>query len=467
VSRFWFRAVVAGVPPVLGAAAIAVWLASTSAYGVVERRPIEHVPIGGVVPESPEVERNTGTVVAGGGRPSDLPGSWPQFRGADRANIVHDAPRLAVSWPSAGLPVLWRRDMGQGHSGAAVRNGRVYIMDYDREKWEDVVLCLSLDDGAEIWRYTYYVKVKPQHGMSRTVPGVTDDYVVTLGPMCHVVCLDARDGRLIWKRDLVAENGTRVPPWYAGQCPLVDGDRVILAPGGDPLMMAVDLASGEVLWETPNPGGWGMTHSSVVAVNFQGQRQYVYCTTKGVVGVSAEDGRLLWQRTDWQIKLANVPTPVPVGQDRIFLSGGYDSGCAMVRLRSPTETEVLWRLGADKFGSDQQTPVLYRDHIYGVISGGELACLDLDGNVVWTSGKAHRFGLGPYFVADGRLLVLHDQQCTLHLIEASPRAYRQLASVPVLEGHDAWAPMALVGDRLLLRDMTQFVCLQLPLEANE
>jgi outer membrane protein assembly factor BamB len=168
--------------------------------------------------------------------------------------------------------------------------------------------------------------------MTRTVPAVTDRFVVTLGPKCHVVCLDALTGKLVWEKNLVEECGTTVPPWYAGQCPLIDGDRVILAPGAKPLMMAVALASGKTLWATRDHDAMGMTHSSIVAMNFQGQKQYLYCAKDGVAGVAAADGRVLWTYPQWKINIANVPSPIPVGEDRIFFSGGYESGCAMVRL---------------------------------------------------------------------------------------------------------------------------------------
>src|SRR5258708_31398390 len=127
-------------------------------------------------------------------------------------------------------------------------------MDYDRDKKQDALRCLSLADGREIWRFAYPVSVKRNHGMSRTVPAVTSNSVVAIGPKCHVVCVDAVSGQLRWGLDLVKQYGTTIPPWYAGQCPLVQNDEVILAPGGkDALIVSLEIATGKERWHSPNP----------------------------------------------------------------------------------------------------------------------------------------------------------------------------------------------------------------------
>lgn len=450
---------------VFGATVVSAWLFAPPAEDVELRLPGQEERLSSEETTQDMVNPNTGTLIPGSGKASDITGSWPQFRGADCTNIVHDSGPLARAWPEEGPEVLWSVEVGEGHAGAAIRNGRVYLIDYDREKQEDAIRCLSFDDAGEIWRYTYYVKIKRNHGMSRTVPAVNDKYLVALGPKCHVHCLDALTGELIWKMNLVEDFGAEVPPWYAGQCPLIDGDVVILAPGGDALMMAVELETGRIVWQTSNPGGWKMTHSSIIPMDYKGTRQYVYCTTRGVVGVAADDGRTLWKNPDWVIKLATVPSPVIVGEDRMFLSGGYNSGCMLARLTGAgeaIEAEELFRLDAAQFGADQHTPIFYQDHIYGVRAGGELACLDLKGNLLWTSGGAKRFGLGPFLLADGVLLVLDDQQGILHVVEATPAGYNELAQAKLLQGHDAWGPMAMVAGRLILRDSTTMVCVKIP-----
>ena len=353
-------------------------------------------------------------------------------------------------------------ELGEGYAGPAVWNGRVFLLDYNQQTKEDTLRCLSLADGREIWRFAYPMPLKRNHGLSRTVPAVTDRYVVTLGPKCHVACLDPESGKLYWGLDLVRDFGATVPPWYAGQCPLIDGDRVILAPGGpDALLLAVDLASGQVVWKTPNPQGWKMTHASIAVGEIAGRRQYVYPASHGVVGVDATDGRRLWETPDWKISIATIPTPVLLEGDRVFLAGGYDAGALMLQVVQEDGCFVpkpLYRLKADTFGATQQTPVYHQGRLYGVRPDGRFTCLDPADGRVWTSEPGLNFGLGAFLIADGLAYVLTDGG-RLVLMEASPTQYTSLARAQILKGREAWGPMALVGGRLLTRDLTRLVCL--------
>ena len=403
-----------------------------------------------------------GKLIRSDGQPANLPGAWPQFRGPNRDAVSPETTNLARVWQTTQPRELWGIDVGDGYAGAAVLNGRVYLMDYDREKKRDALRCLSLADGREIWRYSYPVPVKRNHGMSRTVPAVTDKVAVAMGPKCHVLCVDSATGELRWGLDLVRQFGTTVPPWYAGQCPLIDNGAVILAPGGpDALLAAVDSQTGNVLWQTPNPHGWKMTHSSVMPMEFGGQRMYVYCANKGVVGVSAKDGSLLWETSDWKISIATVPSPLILDGGRIFLTGGYDAGSLMLQLDRAGERVVprtVFKLAAGVFGATQHTPVLHDNHLYGVRADGKFACLTLDGKLVWTSPTGQIFGLGSFILADGLLYAMNDSGL-LRLIEATPAKYTLLGQAQVLKGHDSWAPLALAGGRLIVRDLTRMVCL--------
>ncbi|MFZ2146653.1 MAG: PQQ-binding-like beta-propeller repeat protein [Sedimentisphaerales bacterium] len=445
---------------IIGVVLLYVWLSADSAIDLTERLPVEH-DIPQTASDANGVELR-GEFVQFDGVPADLPGAWPRFRGPNLDAISSDENvTLARTWPANGPRVIWSIDVGEGYAGAAVLSGRVYVLDYDREKQADAIRCLSLADGKEIWRYSYPVKVKRNHGMSRTVPTVTDKYIVTMGPKCHVTCLDSTTGQFHWVLDLVRDFKAKMPPWYAGQCPLVEDDKVIIAVGGDSLMIAVDCRTGKVVWQSPNPKRWVMTHSSVVPVEFAGRGMYVYCASGGVAGISAEDGTILWEYPEWKIRIANVPSPVVAGDGLIFLSGGYNAGSMMLKLTQEgvkISAQPTFRLKAEVFGSPQHTPIFYDGYIYGVGADGQLTCLDLDGKIMWTSTSVHRFGLGPYTIANGLIYVMNDSGL-LTLAEARPNGYIQLAQAKVLEGPESWGPMAIVSGRLILRDMNRMICI--------
>jgi len=458
----WAGMVIPVALVVVGVISIYVWLSTDAAINLTERLPIaENVP---QIPlEAEQAMELQGELVQFGGKPADLPGAWPRFRGANFDAISKEDVTLARAWPLEGPNVLWSIDVGEGYAGAAVLAGRIYLLDYDREKQADAIRCLSLEDGKEIWRYSYPVKVKRNHGMSRTVPAVTDKYIVTLGPKCHVTCLDSMTGQFRWMLDLVKDFKAKVPPWYAGQCPLIDDDRAIIAVGGDSLMMAVDCETGEIVWQSPNPNRWVMTHSSVIPTDFAGRRMYIYCASGAVVGISAEDGSILWENTEWKIRIANVPSPAIVGEGMIFLSGGYNAGSMMLQLTQQDEkitAQPAFRLEAEIFGAPQHTPIFYEGYIYGVRPDGQLTCLDLNGQVVWTSSSAHQFGLGPYTIVNGLIYVMNDNG-VLTVAEATPTGYVQRASAKVLEGPDSWGPMAVASGRLILRDLNRMICLDI------
>jgi outer membrane protein assembly factor BamB len=419
-----------------------------------------------------------GELTVSDGEPADAEGDWPQFLGPHRNARLADTAPLAESWPDGGPRVLWSKRLGPGHAGAAVWNGRVYVMDYDVDRGGDSLRCLSLDDGREIWNRWYPVRLADDHGISRTVPAVADGYVVTFGPDCHVMCCDARTGGYKWGMDLKRRYGTERPEWYASQCPLIDGDRAVFATGGRALLIAVALEPGEggeprILWETPNPGegprAMHITHSSITAMSFAGRRMYVYNTTRGTVGVSA-DGELLWQYSAWRPAI-NCAAPVDLGGGRILLTA--DIGTRILRLRETPEggvsAEEELRLRASDFSSYQQTPVFYGGHLYAVLSQkagptkNQLACLTPDGRQAWTSGRETTFHWGSLLAADGKLFVLDDDG-TLALAEATADGHRELDRAKVLDGPDAWAPMALVDGRLLLRDVNRMVCLDVASE---
>lgn len=444
----------------LAALAVIDWIQRYHAYTVTPRiAGMDNRPQVVSAPEEPF--DLTGTLQTFDGTPSTIIASWPGFRGPNRNGILEDASvTLADHWPTEGLAKLWQVELGEGYAGAAVHNGCVYLIDYDMEKQADAIRCFSLDDGREIWRYSYPVRIKRNHGMSRTVPAVNDDYVVTIGPKCHVVCLNAKTGEFKWMIDLVRDYGTREPLWYAGQCPLLIDNTVIIAPAGkDTLMMAVDCQTGSILWQTPNPKRWQMTHTSILSTQFDSIPAYVYSASEGIAAVSAADGALLWQTEAWRLRIG-VASPIDVGDEKILIAGGYNKGAMMIQIEKQADTlvpKVLFELKPEVFGSDQQTPIYYNGVVYGVRPDKQLVCINLDGTIRWASGPENRYGLGPYMIANGLMYILDDEGI-LSLIRVNKDQFEPLAKTKVLQGHECWGPPALAQGRLIVRDLTTLIC---------
>jgi outer membrane protein assembly factor BamB len=395
---------------------------------------------------------------------------WPQWRGPDRDNISTETGLLRT-WPAGGPKVLWETSVAQGYAGVAIKNGLAYINDYDEDKKEHTVRCLSLDDGTEVWRWSYKVNIRPNHGITRTVPAVGDALVFSLDPKCKFHALDAKTGKLVWQKNLVQEYKTTIPQWYAGQNPLLDGDRVLVATGGDALVVAFDQATGNEVWKTPNPDNDLMSHASLMPATIGGVKQYLYLTMNKVVGVAAADGKLLW-KSPFIGKLAVSPSPIYVGNGKVFVTAAYEVGSAMYQVQKTADgfsAKELFTLTSNQFNSEVHTPILYKDHLFAVSSKkrGQFTCLDLNGKIVWQSPVAsgdpegtRTFELGGFILADGMFYILDGVSGILRLVEANITGYKELASAQILEGHDVWGPPALSDGKLIIRDMGRMVCLQ-------
>ena len=401
--------------------------------------------------------------------------TWPRFRGQDFDNISKSQVKLREKFGESGPDIRWSLELGEGHSGAAIYKGLVYLLDYGEEEKADLLRCFSLAEGKELWRRGYNVNIKRNHGMSRTIPAVTDKYIVTIGPRSHVMCLDRETGNLRWGIDIVKEYQTEIPFWYTGQCPLVDNDIAILATGGSELLIGVSCETGEVLWKTPNPEGWKMSHSSVMPFTYGGRKMYVYSAIGGLIGVAAEGpdaGSVLWKTSAWNHSVV-APSPVCMPDGRIFMTAGYGAGSMMLRLKEnggSYSIDVLQEyLPRDGLACEQQTPVYWEGHLFGVLpkDGGSLrnqfVCVDPSDckKMVWTSGPTKRFGLGPYMMADNKFFLLDDEG-TLTIMRPSTSKYIELEQVSVIkDGSDAWAPLAIADGYLLLRDSKTMICINL------
>jgi outer membrane protein assembly factor BamB len=394
---------------------------------------------------------------------------WPQWRGLNRDNQSTETG-LFKTWPAGGPKALWKVPVAEGYAGVSIKAGRLYINDYDTVKKEHLVRCLSLADGKEVWRWSYAVDVRPNHGITRTVPSIGNTLVFSLDPKCRFHALDAKTGKLVWQKNLVQDYKATIPGWYAGQNPLIDGDRVVLATGGDAIAVAFDQATGKEIWKGPNPGKDLMSHASLMPATIGGVKQYLYMSVSKVLGIAAADGQILWS-IPFATKMAGVPSPVSIGDGRVFITSGYEAGSMMIQVEkgaSGFTAKKLYDLTSATFNSEVHTPVLYKGHLFGVGSKtrGRFMCVSLDGKVVWQSpvgdaATARTFDLGGYVFADGMFYVVDGRTGMLRLIEASTTGYKELASAQALGGEEVWGPLAISDRKLVLRDTGQLVCLQI------
>ncbi len=404
---------------------------------------------------------------------SEMNDVWPRFRGPEFDNIKKSGSGLIEKFNN-DPKIQWSVELGEGHAGPSVYKGKVYLLDYDEEIKADMLKCFSLKDGKELWRRWYNVNIKRNHGMSRTIPALTEDYILTIGPRSHVMCLDRETGDLRWGMDIEKLYGTEIPFWYTGQCPLIDDNKAIIATGGKDIMIAVDCSSGEVIWEVPNPGMWKMSHSSILPWVYQGIKMYVYSAVGGVIAIGAEGdlaGKVLWQSDEWSCSVV-APSPVCMPDGKVFLTAGYGAGSMVFQINYAngefTATKLYDYKPKDGLASEQQTPVYYDGLLYGILPKdagpmrNQFISVDPQDTrkVVWASGKTHRFGLGPYMIADGKFFILNDEG-TLSIVRPDRKSFVLLDQIKVFEGHDAWAPLAIADGYLLLRDANNMYCMDI------
>ncbi len=404
---------------------------------------------------------------------SPLTGKWSGFRGKQTTNIIETPEKINTA--AGDYPVLWSVETGEGHAAPAIYNGRVYFLDYNEQLSSDALRCFSLETGKELWRRWYRVPMKRNHGFSRTVPAIGDDYIITIGPEGHVMCCDPVTGDMKWSLDVQKEYKTQVPFWYAGQCPLVDNNVLILAPAGEETLLAgLDCRTGEVIWTTPNTLNYKMSHSSVMPMTLGGKRMYVYIGIGGICAVSAEEndrGTLLWNAGKWQPSVV-APSPLKISDNQIFMVAGYGAGGALLKVDhsgnkwNATVTDQY--KPSEGLASEQQTPIFYNNMIISVMpkDGGalrsKLVCYSPSNlhSPVWTSAANEQFGLGPYILINKNLFILKDDG-ELYVYEVQQRGMKLLKKQRIMDGVDAWGPLSYADGMLIVRDAHTVKCIKI------
>jgi outer membrane protein assembly factor BamB len=387
---------------------------------------------------------------------------WAQWRGPQRTGVSTETG-LLESWPEGGPPLVWHaKEIGDGYSTPAVVGDRIYLIS-NQGMDDEYVQALSAADAKQIWR-TRIGKVGPNQGPqypgSRSTTTVDGKLLYALGSDGDLVCLEADSGKVRWSRNLRSEFGGQPGKWAYSESPLVDGKKLLVTPGGaEATIVALDKQTGETIWKCATPEADEAGYASIITVNAGGKKQYVQFLAKGLVGVDAETGKLLWryERTA-QGSPANIPTPV--ASNELIYSAAGRSGGGLVKLDVEGDT-----VKADQVYFEPKMPssiggsVKVGDYLYGTNSQG-LMCVKFDtGEVQWQNRSV---GAASVLAAEDRLYVNGDTG-DVALVEITPEEYREMGRFSLPDQPDrgrskAWAYPVLADGKLYLRDLGSLWC---------
>jgi outer membrane protein assembly factor BamB/precorrin-6B methylase 2 len=391
---------------------------------------------------------------------------WPQWRGPNRENKSAETG-LLQEWPKDGPPLAWKAEgLGEGVASVAVAGGRIFTLGYRDKK--EFATALNEKDGKQLWTVAIGPAVPEASGMrwlSQRTPTVDGERAYFFTARGELVCLESATGKEFWRKDYVKDFGGKKGRFGYCDYPLVDGDKLICTPGGGSGVVALNKASGKVLWKATVPGDEEeAAYAVTVPAEINGVRQYVASLEKSVVGIGATDGKLLW-KSERFYPAVNRGAPI-IRDNFIFLAIGDSAGggaFGLLKLNAEhgaIKFEKVW--SAEKSPAAWLlSPVLIGDHVYFCLSTGALICIDLKTGKV---AAEERLDLGARQCsltwADGRLY-LRTMTGKAALVEASPAGFQLRGAFdpphpPAKEASGVFPVVA--GGRLYLRDMDWLLC---------
>lgn len=393
---------------------------------------------------------------------------WPTFRGPQRLGVSPETG-LLQEWPKEGPKQLWQvAGMGRGYATVAIAGGKLFTLGDGLSTASDTdeyLICLDQETGKLLWRTKTgpaWTDSSPDWQSSRSTPTVDGERVYVVTPGGVLVCCQTADGKELWRTSLVDDlGGKKGDLWGYSESVLVDGEQVVCTPGGPTAtMVALNKATGKVLWKTASAGDRGAGHSSMAIAEIGGVRHYVQATASGGLGVRASDGKVLWTFPIKEIE-AVCPSPVVMG-DQVFFVFGDRLGGALLKLEAQgdgVQAAPVYKLNPD-LTNRHGGVVVVGGHIFGDSTDrGQPYCADLaTGEVVWRK-RASGKGSASFAAADGRLYI-HFQNGQLVLAKADPTNYTEVGSfkLPGAGQRPSWAHPVICGGRLYVREGDTLLC---------
>lgn len=416
---------------------------------------------------------------------------WPQFRGPNRDGVSAET-NLLKDWPADGPPLAWQiKGLGKGLASVAIADGRIFTV--AKRKDGQYLVAFDLNTQKELWASRLSEKGDDPQG----APSVSGSLVFAVSKDGKVICCEAANGKEVWHKDFVQDfGGKMMSGWGYSESPLIDGDRIVLTPGGnDAALVALTKNTGDVIWKAPLPegikskGNDGAGYTGAVVSNAGGIRQYVTLLGHGVLSVAAADGKPLWHYNRVANGTANIPTPL-AWDDYVFASTGYGAGAALLKVvpaassrisqgssaakdgdkdqqaippieGSPLAVQEQYFLKASTFQNHHGGMVRLGDYIYAGVghNNGFPLCLNWKtGEVVWKKDRGPGSESAAMIAADGRLYFRY-QNGIMALIGATPDGYEEhgVFKLPSVDG-PSWSHPAIQNGKLYLRDQDTLFC---------
>lgn len=377
---------------------------------------------------------------------------WPQWRGPDRSGKSNETG-LLDEWPEAGPPIVWQfNNLGKGYGSLAVIDGRIFVQG-TRSDGESCVFALNEEDGIVLWVRSLGPALEQNRGGGpRGTPTVDGDVLYALTERGDLAALKTSDGTIIWQRNILQDFGGSNPNWLISESPLVDGDRLIVMPGGpDAGIVALNKKTGETIWTSKGLDDQA-SYSSCLAVDVGDVRTILAFTSNAAVGIRASDGEVMWTYRPVSNRTANITTPV-FHNNEVFFTSAYNTGAALLKLtpqgNSVTAEEVYF---TREMQNHHGGVVRLGEYIYG-FSSSILTCLKWDtGERVW---RDRSVGKGSLTYADGHLYLLSEGN-VVGLAEATPEGYREKGRFSIEDqGWPSWAHPVVANGRLYIRNQEQ------------
>ncbi len=379
---------------------------------------------------------------------------WPQWRGPDRNGISKETG-LLKSWPKEGPKQIWTiSTLGDGYGSVSIQGKQMFVQGTQGK--ESALICLNRADGKTLWSVSLGPELDQDQGPGpRGTPTIEKDLIYVMDEGGNLACLKSKDGSVVWKKNILQDFKGANPNWHISESPLVDGDHLIVTPGGpDATIVALDKKTGATVW-TSKGLSEGAGYSSCIPVTVGKVRAYTTITASGAVGVRASDGKPLWDYKPVANNTANIATPV-FADDKVFYTTAYGTGCALVGLKTGSDEIHAQEI---YFNKDMQNHhggvVLIGGYLYG-FSGDILTCMEFaTGKVAW---KNRSVGKGSLTYADGHLYLLSEANVA-GLAEASPQAYKESGRFTIPDqGRHSWAHPVVCGGKLYLRNQGWLGC---------